>query len=212
MIRRKRKERSWEYQRKKRLLLWVMTIVLLGCLAAAYLFRIRGSEILTSKEYIGTDDIVFYEQKDPRWIDDLLGDSMYTMGKSGCLVTCIAAALQMEGVYDSSMTPGKLNQYFSENQVYDDQGNLQWTVLDGLGDLHTEVLQTPDPGSVTEHLRRKVYPIVRVRMHGLGNFHYVLIVKAQNGIYYCMDPLSDTGEPVPLTEFGNRAYAVRYVY
>lgn len=133
------------------------------------------------------------------------------MGKSGCLVTCMAAAIQMENLTINGLTPGSLNQYFSKHGVYDAQGNLQWTVLRDLGGLQLELPQHIHTNEVTEHLRRKVYPIVRVRMKGLGNFHYVLIVGAEHGTYLCMDPLNERGEIVPLSEFGNRVYAVRYI-
>lgn len=208
----RRKERTWKNRRRKRMMISILSVLFIAGIFAGFLFRIRGSQILAVREETGTDEIVFYHQRDRRWADDVLGDSSYTMEKSGCLVTCIAAALQMEGICDASMTPGKLNQYFSENQVYEADGNLQWTALEKLDGLHIEVPQALEPERITEHLRRKVYPIVRVRMHGLGNFHYVLIVKAEKGMYYCMDPLNEDQIAVPLSEFGNRGYAVRYVY
>lgn len=84
-------------------------------------------------------------------------------------------------------------------------------MLRALGGLQIELPQQVHLNEVTEHLRRKIYPIVRVRMKGLGNFHYVLIVGAENGTFLCMDPLNEQGEVVPLSEFGNRVYAVRYI-
>ena len=54
--------------------------------------------------------------------------------------------------------------------------------------------------------------IVRVRVKGLGNFHYVLLVKCQDGQFWCMDPLHAEEELVPLSAFGNRIYAIRYLY
>lgn len=53
------------------------------------------------------------------------------------------------------------------------------------------------------------FPITRVRMSGIGNFHYVLIVKLEDGIYFCMDPLED--ELQPLSHYRNRVYAIRCV-
>ena len=211
----RRKEKTWKYRRNKRMVICILSLLFIAGIFAAFLYRIRGSQILAVRETYVKDEVVFYYQGDQRWADDVLGDSSYTMEKSGCLVTCIAAALQMEGICDASMTPGKLNQYFSENQVYDSEGNLQWAALEKLDypdNLHAEVPETLEPESITEHLRRNIYPIVRVRMHGLGNFHYVLIVKAENGMFYCMDPLNEDQAAVPLSEFGNRGYAVRYVY
>ena len=42
-------------------------------------------------------EIIRYRQDDTRWAEDQLGASAYTMRSSGCLVSCIAAALSMEG-------------------------------------------------------------------------------------------------------------------
>lgn len=196
---------------KKKCFIWLLCIAILVILLAAFLWRIRGSVILTPVETIPASETVFYSQNDSSWKEDRLGDSAFTMEKSGCLVTCIAAAIQMESLTMDASTPGSLNQYFSKHGVYDAQGNLQWTVLRDIGGLQIELPQQVHPNEVMEHLRRKIYPIVRVRMKGLGNFHYVLIVGSENGTYLCMDPLNERGEIVPLSKFGNRVYAVRYV-
>lgn len=196
---------------KKKYFIWLLCIVIPVAFLAAFLWRIRGSVILTPTDTIPASETVFYSQNDSRWKEDSLGSSAFTMGKSGCLVTCMAAAIQMENLTINGLTPGSLNQYFSKHGVYDAQGNLQWTVLRDLGGLQLELPQQIHTNEVTEHLRRKVYSIVRVRMKGLGNFHYVLIVGAEHGTYLCMDPLNERGEIVPLSEFGNRVYAVRYI-
>lgn len=41
-------------------------------------------------------------------------------------------------------------------------------------------------------------------------FHYVLIVKAEEGMLYCMDSLQD--KLIPLSQYGNRIYAVCCAY
>ena len=61
-----------------------------------------------------------------------------------------------------------------------------------------------------EYLNDGKYPIVRVRMSGVGNFHYVLIVGAKEDVYICMEPLED--ELTALSKYGNRIYAVRCVW
>lgn len=81
-------------------------------------------------------------------------------------------------------TPYALNELFSQQDVYDAEGNLLWDALRNTGKYEAEVY-----GSVTEELlpdllKEGKYPIVRVRMYGL----------------------------VPLSRYGNRVYAVRCVY
>ena len=66
-------------------------------------------------------------------------------------------------------------------------------------------------GEIDHLLEQGCYPIARVRVAGLGNYHFVLIVGAQDGEYLCMDTLNEKEEVVPLSKFWNRIYAVRYV-
>ena len=152
-------------------------------------------------------EIIRYRQDDTRWAEDQLGASAYTMRSSGCLVSCIAAALSMEG--HGNETPGTLNQKFSSNRVYDTEGNLQWGSLTESGDYRADVFPEVSTAYINNCLTENRYPIVRVRIRGFGSFHYVLIVGARNGEYLCMDPLLDN--IVPLSVYGRRVYAVRCV-
>lgn len=137
------------------------------------------------------------------WASDYLGNSSFTMEKSGCLVTCIASVL--------GITPQILNEEFSKNNVYDSEGNLLWNQISNVNENYkTEVYSEASEEILMDCLESGRFPIVRVRMHGFGNFHYVLIVKAEDGVFYCMDSLKD--ELTPLTAYGNRVYAVRCVY
>ena len=183
----------------------VVCVVLIGC--GLVMLRFRGSHAVSVKEeVVPTSEIVLYRQDDKRWADETLGDSSYTMGKSGCLVSCIAAAVTMT---NEEKTPGILNEEFSAHNVFDAEGNILWDALRDTGEYEVDVFNEVTEELLTECLRDGRYPIVRVRMHGVGNFHYVLIVKAENGEFYCMDPLED--ELTKLSKYGNRIYAVRCV-
>ena len=62
---------------------------------------------------------------------------------------------------------------------------------------------------VNYKLVNDIYPIARVKLsYGVG--HFVLIVGSENGEYLCMDPLKEKQEPVPLSEFGDKIYFIRY--
>ena len=59
------------------------------------------------------------------------------MKSSGCLTTCLAAALQYEGITPETITgaadsidPGALNMFLSKEHVYDNEGNIQWKPLE----------------------------------------------------------------------------------
>lgn len=179
-------------------------IIVLGFM----LLRFRGSTVVHAGEMISSNPkIVFYRQDDERWAAETMGDSAYTLAESGCLVSCIASAVTMMG---NEKTPYALNEMFSGQNVFDAEGNLLWDNLRNTGEYEAEVFGSVTEELLTSLLKEGKYPIVRVRMYGLGNFHYVLIVKAEAGEYYCMDPLRDG--LVPLSLYGNRVYAIRCVY
>ena len=181
-----------------------IVIIVLGFM----LLRFRGSTVVHAGEMISSNPkIVFYRQDDERWAAETLGDSAYTLAESGCLVSCIASAVTM---MVNEKTPYSLNEMFSGQNVFDAEGNLLWDNLRNTGEYEAEVFGSVTEELLTSLLKEGKYPIVRVRMYGLGNFHYVLIVKAEAGEYYCMDPLRDG--LVPLSLYGNRVYAVRCVY
>lgn len=150
--------------------------------------------------------ITLFRQDDMLWQNDKLGTSDYIMKKSGCVTSCIATALSQNM---NEITPGELNRIFSENSVYDANGNLQWKKLESLG-YQTEVLSTVSEAEIYTYLKNCQFPIIRVRVNGFGSFHYVLIVGIEKGEYICMDPLKD--HLVPLSSYWSRVYAVRVIY
>lgn len=176
--------------------------------AGFFAVRLRGSVVVKSgqaKPVVG--EVVVYRQDDKIWADDTLGDSHFTMRSSGCLVTCIASAVSMET--GQKVTPGALNKIFSENQVYDSEGNIHWAAIDKIEGYHAKVFEKVSEAEIMECLAAGCYPIIRVRMHGFGSFHYVLIVGSEGGEYVCMDPLENS--LTKLTDYLNRVYAVRIV-
>lgn len=193
-----------------------LKIVLLGFLlgivivAAGFLFfRLRGGVIVKPDQAkVSSGEVIAYRQDDETWATDLLGDSQFTMKSSGCLVTCISSAVSMEtGV---EITPRALNDTFSKNRVYDSEGNIQWAAIEKTEGYSAEVFQEVSETEIAQCLAYGHYPIVRVRMHGIGNLHYVLIVGVEDGEYICMDPLED--KLTKLSRYWNRVYAVRVVY
>lgn len=183
-----------------------LTLVLAAAVFLA--LRFRGSITVHAGEEIEPGaEIAFFRQDDERWAQERLGDSDYTIKSSGCLVCCITSALVMGG--EAQETPYEVNRRFSRQGVYDSQGNILWDNLRRSGGYEVEVFDTADEKLLLECLRKGKYPIVRVRVNAIGNFHYVLITGARGGEFYCMDPMKD-GER-SLAEYGNRIYAVRLV-
>lgn len=204
--------------------LYALTVLLIILAAGALFFgmsRQRGSVLVRASHAAGSSDIICYLQSDPAWAEDFLGSSSYTMKSSGCLTTCLAAALQYEGITPETITgaadsidPGALNMFLSKEQVYDNEGNIQWKPLENALNV-TAVRQGADgiTGKTLEKLlAKRIFPIVRVRVNGSGSFHYVLIVNSDGKEFRCMDPMNPSGSLIPLSDFGNCIYAVRYIY
>ena len=167
----------------------------------------NGVKVAPSMEYPVKESTVMYRQDDEKWAKDTLGESSYHMKGSGCLVSCIAAAVSNGG---ETITPGELNAFFSENGVYDKEGNIQWGKISEMEGYQVEVFNNPSNESIEQCLQNGNYPIVRIRVHKIGNYHYVLVVGTKQGDYICMDPLED--ELTTLSSYGKRVYTVRCVW
>ena len=114
---------------------------------------------------------------------------------------------------ERAITPGILNEYLSEQGVYDAEGNIQWDALEqALGvDIIRQQASELSNGELDTLLSEGAFPIVFVRVNGVGNFHFVLITGSRDGEFLCMDPLNEKQVEVPLSRYGNRIYAVRYI-
>lgn len=213
----KYKYRSFKLKRKSIIFVALLLVFLCVGVILFSLMRFRGSKVITVSEgienIIPSEDIILFRQDDERWAEDILGNSVYSMKGSGCLVTCIAAALSMDtNMEGKTVTPESLNEQFSYGGVYDEEGNLQWEnlrQLDG-GDIYdVEFYNSVSEEILQDCLEQGKFPIVRVRVAGIGNVHYILVVKLEEGKFFCMDPLKDKLQP--LSHYGNRIYAIRCV-
>lgn len=194
--------------KKRKITICVSVLCILCIVGGLTFFRLRnGVRINFTEHFDLANTVTSYRQDDEVWAADRLGDSAYTMKSSGCLVTCIASAVSVNG---ETVTPSELNALFSENAVYDNEGNLQWYRLAELDGYHVNVYPNVSTTAIQQCLEDGHYPIVRVRMHGIGNHHYVLIVGTENGEYMCMDPLRD--ELTKLSDYWGLVYAVRCVW
>lgn len=197
----------------------VLLVLCFGVLAGVFLvFRSRGDKavaIIPAEDH-PVGNVAIYCQKDEAWKDDMLGDSYYRMGGSGCLTSCIASALSTEAeVWDTGeiITPGELNRLFGENQVYNAQGDIVWgQIKEALPKAGVAVASSVSEEEIEELLDKGHYPVVKVKVGGNGASHWVLLVGAENGTYMCMDPLSEDGELVPLSRHGGVVYRMRCVY
>lgn len=193
--------------KKKSIVCLIVVCVIAGVIGVLFLRLRNGVRLQATVESPIQENMVGYRQDDEDWAKDTLGGSKYTMESSGCLVCCVAAAITMN---DNEITPGELNDLFSANEVYDTEGNMQWGKVGEIAGYHAEVFSEVSTDIIENCLNQGRYPIARVRIQGIGSYHYVLIVGSEAGEYMCMDPLRD--EVTKLSEYGNRVYALRCVW
>lgn len=189
--------------------------VVLAAGAFLFLSRRRGSGegiALEPLSQYSAEHVPCYRQKDPLWGKDKLGDSSYTMSGSGCLTTCIAAALTAQHPAAEPLTPGELNRLFSEAGVYNASGDIVWgKIKDALPETEVLVASGVDNREIDQMLAEGKYPAVRVKVHGRGAWHWVLIAGTDENGYLCMDPLNGDEKLIPFSDHGGVAYSMRTV-
>lgn len=165
-------------------------------------------QVVPRQDYAAAD-VEFFLQNDPQWANDTLGDTPYRMGGSGCLVSCFAASLNAQG-FDAD--PGRLNALFSDNGVYNSEGEVLWNKIDdAVPGARVDLPHRVDPDRLEEAVAQGLFPIVKVKFKGNGYQHWVMIIGSDNGNYLCMDPLNADKEPLPLTAHGGVIYRYRII-
>lgn len=197
----------------KKFLYVILTAFLVAIIGVGglYLYKNRNAEKIIPDTEI-TADVTAFCQSDERWAEDNLGDSKYKMSDSGCLTTCITSIILMQDIEVnelSEINPKTVNEYFSQNGVYDSEGDLTWsTAGDLLGRefIRNEALEREEIQNLIEN---ENYPIVLVKTSS-GNYHFVLLVGADKNSFLCMDPLNKNGELVSLAKYDDKIYSVTY--
>lgn len=202
--------------KKKNRVIVITAILFFLCLALAacglLLYRRKsGNGVkLESEKNFPVPELSFYLQRDKEWEEDRLGDSRFTMGSSGCLVTCIASLLSACG---EEITPGELNRRFTEHGVYNESGDIIWEKITAVyPDLEMKIPRTVNAEAIEEALEAHQYPLIRVKNHGNGYWHWVLLIGSDERGYLCMDPLYGDMEPRPLHDHGDTVYSYRLLW
>ena len=104
----------------------LITVLITGAVFAIYAVRANyiktvGIRLTPSKDYY-EKSIRYFLQNDPEWGDDLIGGSNRRMGSAGCLVSCVASALNDIGV---QTTPKEVNSALSAVNGFQD-ADLIW--------------------------------------------------------------------------------------
>lgn len=191
--------------------------IMLALLAAFLIWHSRkGSVKIYPQQEAELPDMIYFLQADSEWAEDHLGGAGDTMASSGCLVSSLAAGLDMQAKelgLDFYMTAGELNEVFSREQVYTDSGAVIWgQIPSAVAGTECYVAERVKAEEIDRLLSQGIYPVVKVRVAGVGAYHWVLVTGTGEEGYLCMDPMCESREPVWLSQFGNRVYSMRAVY
>ncbi len=195
-------------KKKLGIIVIAIVVIILGLFLFVKIKDRGGVVVKATTDFPVNERLRAYRQDDDKWKDDKIGESKYTMGSSGCVITCISAALSNSTI---AMEPGALNKFLGNRNVFDSEGNLQWGKIDEIDGLYADVYSDISSDIIDECLKAGHYPIVRIHRKSLVSYHhYVLIIGAENGEYICMDPLKS--ELTKLSDYSNKVYAIRCVY
>jgi hypothetical protein len=154
-------------------------------------------------------DVPSFRQGDPRWHDDALGKTNYTMGESGCAVTSAAMVLKSYGI---DTDPKRLNDYLSGHGGYVGDGYLVWErAADlGKGTIQKAYEDLPSYWRIDWQLIEGNPVIVRIHFPN-GRTHFVVIAGKRGFDYLIRDPGAGWDRGLyPLREIVPRIDALRY--
>ncbi len=160
---------------------------------------------LRPSEDIAVREVRYYLQKDPAWAKDTIGSSASTMGQAGCLISCVASALDAMGI---PMTPPELNRRLTAVEGFDGDSLLWYKVHEAIPSVRHAYTRVFTSQTIQRDLAQGFLPLVNVRYRGLGGTHWVMVIGAQNGDFLVCDPLNDAREPLPLSVHG-KVFAYR---
>jgi hypothetical protein len=133
--------------------------------------------------YLAAAEFPWYSQGDERWKQERLGKSSRTIGRSGCVLSCLSMLLNAEAS-NPRITPDELNDWLKHNGGFSG-ANMRWQIpgqLDGEGKGLELVAQDTKPNNwkfLSSQLAQGNKVIVKVKGR---RSHWVLVTK-QNGPY-----------------------------
>jgi hypothetical protein len=172
--------------------------------------------IIVSFAHLAGVEFPWYSQGDDRWKTDRLGQSATTIGRSGCVLSCLSMLLNAEAS-NPHITPDELNAWLKQNGGFAGT-NMRWQVpgeMDGNGlglELVAQDRKSNNWNFLSEQLRLGNKVIVKVKGR---RSHWVLVTK-QNGpdnkasSYSINDPGMETYKERTLAHFGGFKAARSY--
>jgi len=202
-------------KRAKRLLVCAMAGVLLLLIGfAALVWGLTGRRVIASSGGIyflrGVALAVpEFRQADPKWHNDPLGNTLDTIGETGCALSSAAMVLKSYGV---DTDPQRLNAYLTTHQGYEGNGYIIWEKAAELGHGTVEKAyeDLPSYWRIDWQLIKGNPVIVRIHFPS-GGMHFVVIAGKRGFDYLIMDPGAGWKKGLyPLREITPRIDGLRY--
>lgn len=158
----------------------------------------------------------WYSQSDSRWKQERLGSSRTSIGRSGCVLSCLSMLLNAEAT-NQYMTPDRLNDWLQKNGGYAGS-NMRWQIpgeIDGSGlglELVAQSTKRNDWGFLAKQIDAGNKVIVKVAGR---RSHWVLVIKRDGpadkaSSYLVNDPGMEKYEERTLAFFGGFKSARSY--
>ena len=150
-----------------------------------------------------------FQQNDPQWADDFVGETVETVGEVGCAVSSAAMVLASYGI---DTDPQRLNNYLSIDGGYTPNGWLYWEKAADFepGRVEKAYEDLPSYALIDQQLLAGNPVIVRLTLRN-GTTHFVVIVGKQGWDYLIRDPARPPDWGVyPLRKLTSRIEALRF--
>jgi hypothetical protein len=154
-------------------------------------------------------EVPAFQQNDPRWGMQLLGNTIDTLGQSGCAVSSAAMIMAAYGV---DTDPQRLNAYLTTHGGYVGDGLLVWEKASevGGGQVEKAYEDAPSYALIDANILKGNPVIVRLHLRN-GTTHFVVVVGKQGWDYLIRDPARPAEYGVyPLRQLTSRIEALRF--
>ena len=190
-------------------------LVLLGVTILSVLFftfilpQKHDLDTLKPTSDIPIADINYYYQRNPIWTNDIIGKSNSTIGAEGCLLTCVS--ISAEKITGKNTTPKDFNTAMTKVDGFDEKAILLWEkVGQAVESLCYQIKESFSVKTIEDDLKGGYFPLVKVKLGGIGPTHWVMIIGSKDGEFMIHDPLSNKQTALPLSTHG-KIYAYRII-
>lgn len=149
-----------------------------------------------------------FQQGDPRWEAEPLGNTSDSMGETGCAVTSAAMVMKW---YGADTDPERLNAYLTAHKGYEGNGYIIWERAAKLGNGVKKVYEDlPTYWRIDSQLMKGNPVIARIHFPS-GTMHFVVIAGKRGFDYLILDPGAGWNRGLyPLREIVPRIDGLRY--